>query len=54
MAARLGGLVRATNSWLMPGKLIPSIPTPGPLSKPVTPVGAWWTHGWVATASITS
>jgi hypothetical protein len=43
IAARLGGWVWATNSWLMPGYETPTMPTR--LSC---------THGWAATASMTS
>ena len=43
IAARLGGRVEATKSWLMPPKEIPSMPT-------------FWciTQGWRATVSTTS
>ncbi len=43
IAARLGGRVWATNSWLMPPYETPAMPT------------LWCsTHGWRATVSMTS
>ena len=43
MAARLGGRVWPTNSWLMPGYERPTMPT------------LWLsTHGWAATVSMAS
>ncbi len=43
IAARLGGCVEATKSWLMPGYEIPTMPTR--CSR---------THGWAAIVSIAS
>ena len=34
MAARCGGLVPAPNSWVIPEKEIPTIPTLPPLTQP--------------------
>ena len=43
MAARLGGLVDATNSWVMPE-----------YDRPIMPTLLCLTHGWRATISTTS
>jgi len=43
IAARCGGWVWATNSWVMPG-----------YDRPTMPTLPFITHGWAATVSITS
>jgi hypothetical protein len=43
IAARCGGRVAATNSWLIP-----------PYEMPIIPTRWWRTHGCRATVSITS